>query len=195
MGKKEKVLEGLRAGKEPAEIAKEAGCSKQYVYLMKEQLAKTTPTPPTEPKPPSKAEVTFQFEQAKPSPEITTPKPTQKEAEKTAAEFKAVAEAGLFTGEELAALFKAINNTVAKEMGKEYAPDEASALLLGKCWTKPVNRWLSKDIGNWDVIIAAICTLVIYVPTIFKIVKRALEKKKEEKAKAEEKKHNVEATP
>jgi len=192
MSEREQIIQLLKDPTQtPKDIATKVGCTTTYVQRIRKELGLSpkdkTQTQPSTEKPttaPSKADVTFKFQPAAPTPT------TETKPQAIATEFKTTVEAGAFTGEELAALFKSINNVLTKE----YAPDDSSANLLGKVWSRPINRWLKQDVGNWDILIAAVCTLIIYVPAIAKIVQKKLREKKETQEKRTQTKSNTEET-
>jgi len=205
--KKDLVLELKASGKRPNEIIqilKEKGIKvfPSYVYEVysrKEAKPKSAmldkAAPETETKEETKKIETLEQP-------IQVPQELQSASEETPIlkETMQKMEEGTLTGEDLKALFQAINETYGNLLGQKYKPSDTSASLMGKVASKPFNRLLDKATEsnqNIDIALLAAVAAIIYLPPLGLYAKdKAEEKKKKkedqlEKLKKGEKEHAI----
>ena len=195
--KKDLVLELKASGKRPAEIIrtlKERGIKvfPSYVYEVynRKEKPKDAVLESSKAKPQKEKEESKKIETTEEP--IKVPQELESATEETPLlkETMQKMEEGTLTGEDLKALFQAVNETYGNLLGDKYKPSDGSASLMGKVASKPFNRLLDKATeGNENIDIALLATVaaIIYLPPLGLYAKdKADEKKKKGKDKLKE---------
>ena len=200
-GRKKDLIQELKAtGKTPAQIIKtlkEKGVKANPSYVYEIYSRKEEPKSP----------INTILDRAKPQKEKPTgetkPIETTEQPIKVPTELESASEEtpllketmqkmeeGTLTGEDLKALFQAVNETYGNLLGEKYKPSDGSASLMGKVASKPFNRLLDKATEsneNIDIVLLATVAAIIYLPPLGLYAKdKADEKKKKGKDKLKE---------
>lgn len=198
-GRKKDLIQELKAtGQTPAQIIKtlkEKGvkANPSYVYEIYNRKTKPSIKFTAEHKEPQKTDVKFDNKEESKKIETTeqpikVPQELESASEETPLlkETMQKMEEGTLTGEDLKALFQAVNETYGNLLGDKYKPSDGSASLMGKVASKPFNRLLDKATEsneNIDIVLLATVTTIIYLPPLGLYAKDKADEKKKKKGK------------
>jgi len=178
---KKHIIELYKQGLSSAEIARQTGYNRSYVWrTIKKYEEKGEPTPEEKPTPTpteaKKPEVVITAEPVVIPPELK---------EKIAVEVKK----GFLTEEEITSIFQSINDILPKK----YQRPKESMKLLGKVWEKPLNRLVEKYLDeNVDLYVAIIVTVIVFSPSVKDYI--ADKRKEAEEAKKKKRREKLEST-